>query len=288
MLRHLTTAALLAGLLCVLLPAGTALAQQEPDWYRVEVIVFRQWAPSAGGGEKPVADAPLPRYRQLTVVHRSGPRAFRRLPADAMQLQGAADRLQSSPDYEVLAHFGWQQPALAENEAVSIALPLNWQPGALSFNATTHRLGVPVVAAEHGPAPRTGSNAQPADEQKTDTDSEADQAEPGTPAVDNNVFASVPIRARLYGTLTVFRGRYLHVDADLRLRPEDQSEGPDTSNPVAPERVYVMRQRRRMRSDELHYLDHPELGLLVKITAAPTAKQTEEGEGSKPGDDGAQ
>lgn len=38
------------------------------------------------------------------------------------------------------------------------------------------------------------------------------------------------------------------------------------SQPYVVERVVLMQQQRRMRSDELHYIDHPKLGLLVKLT----------------------
>ncbi|MDO3386387.1 CsiV family protein [Gilvimarinus sp. SDUM040013] len=35
--------------------------------------------------------------------------------------------------------------------------------------------------------------------------------------------------------------------------------------PYMPRQIYTLDQRRRMRSTELHYLDHPRLGLLIKI-----------------------
>jgi hypothetical protein len=40
------------------------------------------------------------------------------------------------------------------------------------------------------------------------------------------------------------------------------------------DRVVSMRQHRKMRSSELHYLDHPLLGLLIQITPyEPPAKE---------------
>ncbi len=63
----------------------------------------------------------------------------------------------------------------------------------------------------------------------------------------------------LNGTIRVSRARYLHVDADL-LHHRLQTPGISGS----PER-FRMRQSRRMRSKELHYLDHPLFGLLVQI-----------------------
>jgi hypothetical protein len=57
---------------------------------------------------------------------------------------------------------------------------------------------------------------------------------------------------RLEGLVQVSRGRFLHLDVDLLLRPVDGS-GP-----------FRVRLNRRMRSGELHYLDHPRVGILVQ------------------------
>lgn len=48
----------------------------------------------------------------------------------------------------------------------------------------------------------------------------------------------------------------------------------DSSHTV--ERTVVMQQTRRMRSDEVHYLDHPLFGVLVKITPLPGNEEEEE------------
>lgn len=57
---------------------------------------------------------------------------------------------------------------------------------------------------------------------------------------------------RLSGLIRVTRGRFLHIDADLFLRDAA------TSSP------YHIRLYRRMRSDELHYIDHPKLGIVIR------------------------
>ena len=57
---------------------------------------------------------------------------------------------------------------------------------------------------------------------------------------------------RLSGLVRVTRGRFLHIDADLLLRDVN------TAQPLRA-RLY-----RRMRSDELHYMDHPKLGIVVR------------------------
>jgi hypothetical protein len=57
---------------------------------------------------------------------------------------------------------------------------------------------------------------------------------------------------RLQGLVRVRRGRFLHLETDLLLR---DAVGPES---------YRVRLQRRMRSDELHYVDHPKLGILIE------------------------
>lgn len=57
----------------------------------------------------------------------------------------------------------------------------------------------------------------------------------------------------LQGSFGVTLGRYLHFEARLLLR-------------LAPDRVALLTEKRRMRTKETHYLDHPAFGLLVRAT----------------------
>lgn len=70
-------------------------------------------------------------------------------------------------------------------------------------------------------------------------------------------------RPALYGTIRVFEERYLHAAVDLRYRdPGAPIMAADEEPPL-----YVHRQQRRMRKPgELHYLDHPKLGVLIQVT----------------------
>jgi hypothetical protein len=75
-----------------------------------------------------------------------------------------------------------------------------------------------------------------------------------TPA--NN--AGTPIYA-VDGTVALLLGRFLHLDADLQ----------HTQTNSAGELVgYRLKERRRMRRNELHHLDSPRLGLLVRVQKA--------------------
>jgi hypothetical protein len=60
----------------------------------------------------------------------------------------------------------------------------------------------------------------------------------------------------LSGTAKVHVKRFLHLDLDLLLQ---------TNNGPAPG-LFRMQANRKMRSGKLHYIDHPVMGVLVKIT----------------------
>jgi hypothetical protein len=76
--------------------------------------------------------------------------------------------------------------------------------------------------------------------------------------------SGLPGSARLTGSLRLSVSRYLHLEADLQLMEAGASS---TSYDGLPR--YRLQQSRRMRSGELHYLDHPRLGVLVLITPTP-------------------
>ncbi len=116
------------------------------------------------------------------------------------------------------------------------------------------------------------------------------------PGLSKNQAVSIPIYAgtlegvgsasrthRLEGTLKLVLSRYLHIYTDLLYREPlaggemqaisqtmaigDQAAG---NSPAPQHKVYRMQQSRRMRSRELHYLDHPVLGMIIRVTPVST------------------
>lgn len=72
---------------------------------------------------------------------------------------------------------------------------------------------------------------------------------------------------RLQGLVRISRGRFLHLDTDMLL-----------SDPASAT-VYRVRLNRRMRSNELHYVDHPKVGIVIR------AKRVEPDPEAAPGTD---
>lgn len=100
-------------------------------------------------------------------------------------------------------------------------------------------------------------------------------------------------RYEVEGTLSFYRSRYLHIQTDLwytRFEPRGGDASPFLGSVASelsdemlkhyadlvevererglyyPARVHRMIQSRRMRSSELHYLDHPLMGIIVQIS----------------------
>ena len=75
---------------------------------------------------------------------------------------------------------------------------------------------------------------------------------------------------RLDGTVRLILARYLHLEADLRYRdaaPANDAglfDGFGAQAAEAP--VYRLNESRRMRSREVHYLDHPMFGIIATVT----------------------
>jgi hypothetical protein len=76
----------------------------------------------------------------------------------------------------------------------------------------------------------------------------------------------------VYGLVRISLGRFLHIDTDLALQT---GQGDNTT-------LIHSVDHRRMRSNELHYLDHPAFGMLVLIRPYVPASAVDEPAASEP------
>lgn len=87
---------------------------------------------------------------------------------------------------------------------------------------------------------------------------------------------SLPIRIRggqrfgsqyeLDGSIQISIARYLHVDTQLYLSDFSTQQNSEGQSVYRTTQVIPMKQSRKMRSKELHYIDHPEFGILIQFT----------------------
>lgn len=116
-------------------------------------------------------------------------------------------------------------------------------------------------------------------------------------ALDLSRLAELP--DRLHGEVRLYRSRFLHLELDLELWSEPGRSLPAaataTAEPLFPDRgrpqagepldvlepdVYRLSERRKLRSGELHYYDHPRYGVLAKVTPVEVEEEPVEAPGA--------
>lgn len=63
---------------------------------------------------------------------------------------------------------------------------------------------------------------------------------------------------KLDGTIRVSKGLYYYFSVNLALTPINTLLRPK-------QKPFILKQKRRLRSDEVHYIDHPQFGVLIKV-----------------------
>jgi hypothetical protein len=214
---------------------------QIPDgpWFQVEVYIFRQPQTSTGEiwpAKEPVDFSSKNGHFTIDPVPMEGSgSAFQQMPMKDIESYDIGQLLIENRRYQMLYKAAWRQPFVDKNDAPTI-----------------------FISA-------------------------------GEPQARD--------RRELEGTLRLHKGRYLHVDAHLVLgkyeenfqaistgstealnaspnsfdpnhsddsRFDNASDVPSQQEVIALE-LFELKQSRRIRSGELHYLDHPKFGMLIQI-----------------------
>ena len=240
----------LLSLLFVIL-ANNSFAE-ELRYYDVEIVVIENFTDQAKNAEnwplevnlnlpertvqlgEPVLSEWLPKDVDLKS-------SFKLLKPSDFQLTKEIEKISESKTQRVILHTAWRQPGLDKK----LALPVHF------------KREIP---------------AAPVIEENSDRNSEE------TSSLTEN---TQPLNSRpsiLEGLLRVSLARYLHLEAEMTLRnkvPTTTShEKPFTvlDNETDREQIekqsviYLKQIRNRIRSNELHYIDHPVLALLINIT----------------------
>ncbi|MGH1440283.1 MAG: CsiV family protein [Cellvibrionaceae bacterium] len=225
--RILTSLVFAFSILC----APALFAQNEGRWYTVELLVFKRTGGEAFTEENWPSNIELsyPRFYQYLKSADSGNFSLR--PSNTHKLGGFNYTLRKDNNYKVLTHKSWRQRMDRESKSPAIVIS-------------------------------------------------------GGESIDGH--------RELEGTIKIHIARYLHVSTDLWLtqgkegsnltwpvvptKPgssSSRSSNKDNSNDVSSAQtsfnlrsypVATLRERRRMRSKELHYIDHPLMGVLILFT----------------------
>lgn len=283
-------------LVCALQPAPVAAAPSgQPAWYAVELVVFEHREDASGDQERWSADPGMPDLSTATeLVAPTIPdslRAFEQLRPQALTMSGAVRTLERSSRYRRLVHFGWMQPGLSRELAVPVEVEV--ATGEL-LAARPLEVVLPDPRAEEVP---------PGDDARDGTETEADAASrrysAGLADELKREYAAPPEPEPLTGTVRLVLQRFLHVELDLMLESRDALPRPDEGdwferrdrilddfafgsigydeararldalNAEPQFQRYRLRESRRVRTEELHYFDHPKFGAIVRVVEVP-------------------
>ena len=252
---------------------GVAAATEEEGdrWYEVEIIVFSHQADPGQDGEVwPEVELPASLEQAIVLAPPLDSEAsiegsdgtgepeqpdglvtpYQMLSGDQLKMDAFDGRLVRAADFTPLIHAAWRQPAFPRG--VSMPLRIHWEQ----------------EVPEEAPLPEEEALITPPQMPESGDDAEEVSDTPSP---------------SLTGTLTVSVNRYLHLDVDLYYQPEvadDEEAGTfnlfDMFAEEETPRVYRMHQSRRMRSSEIHYLDHPRFGLIVQVTPYEYPRKVEE------------
>ncbi len=269
--------------------SGAVSAQSETEakvipHYDVEVVIFKNiQAPKSREFILPVTspskDEKILDLSSASSVAAAGKLGYKILPDKQFRLVEVVNKLAESSRYELLLHLAWRQPGLEREQALPV-----WIKGGRIYGNEYTSIDDKLEYLESGS--KTGSNAQ---------------IEGNAYEFDEQTLKSLELELleqqkalrhqglyELEGKITIALSRYLHTYTDLVLRRPRLSVDPVLNSSVqdralaaysADTRIlnnHSLKEHRRMRSKNLHYLDNPEFALLILITPYKVPENFEE------------
>ena len=279
----------LIAVICTLLSlafAAQSNAQNEKNlknasnerWFRVELVIFSrtddstdekwpydlklQYSPNLvhlGDGNKPNRSSESESSEALkSVSHRS----FKLLDNSELKLRAHARSLARKKGYQLLFHKAWDQPVLSEKNAPAIMISAGDEFG--SHKTLEGEIKLSVARYLH-----FSTNLWLSEYKKNNSESPHNEhlRLPDYPTLSSARNSSAPSSDAV--TALGAQGNQPDTFSPFKLRPSldtnNNNDGNYRLEPYLPSQIIQHKQHRRMRSKELHYLDHPRLGLLIKI-----------------------
>jgi hypothetical protein len=243
-----------------------AYAEGEVKFYDVELVVFKN--DKGPKGHEYILPESLP-PTDGNVLDLSSPASIKAakkkfyeiIPVDEMRLSETVLKIVESDRYSLLAHVAWRQPGVDKDKALPI-----WIKGGRLY-------GEEFISIDNQIDSELLAKTEYLGAQNASTLSAGASSNSQTPR-----YTSGSNLYELEGTITIGLSRYLHTYADLVLRKPRLTIDPTIEVPGLDQTVienlpdtrilnnHSLKERRRMRSNKLHYLDSPEFSLLVLIT----------------------
>ena len=242
--------------------------------YDVEIIVFKNiQAPTSKEFILPVSSPSKgDKFLDLSSaksVAAAGVDGYELIPPDEFRLLDIVARLVESSRYELLLHAGWRQPGLDRDKVLPV-----WIRGGRIYGNEYTSIDSQIELIESIPQLDSKQQNEGQDfafDEQTLESIELQLLEQQSRKQHQGLY-------ELEGKITIALSRYLHTYTDLVLRRPRLTVDPKLRNAAqdsylaaysADTRIlnnHALKEHRRMRSKNLHYLDNPEFALLILIT----------------------
>jgi hypothetical protein len=271
--KHLTTALGITTLLASMLVAQLSYAQAKPagheGWYQVELIVFARKNDTSQEHWPSNIKLRYPsdwvELKEITTAENSSidftKEAFYRLPESERQLNAQAQKLERNSRFQVLFHNAWRQVITNEKAAKSILIQGGQTFGQHQELEGSIRLSVATYLKLQTNLWYSQFDLNVGQEQTRQW--------PELPKQPN--FLATPIAGlsldsslELEQALAVENQQW-----DNTLATPDNSNDPANSDNYLTRQIILLQQSRDMRSSEIHYIDHPVVGIIVQVTPYP-------------------
>lgn len=256
----------LLALLLVVNIQAYATVEGEIQFYDVEVIIFKNNKVPKGKEyilpeSSPYIEGDILDLSSSGSILAASEKSYEIIPLEEMRLTETALKIVNSARYSLLAYTAWRQPGVEKDKALPI-----WIKGGRLFGKEFISIDNQIDSELLAKTEYMGSDNAPDLTKIESTEIQNSGDERGAELYE------------LEGKITIALSRYLHTYADLVLRKPRLTIDPliEISNlqqsviedfPDA--RVlnnHSLKERRRMRSKKLHYLDSPEFSMLILIT----------------------
>jgi hypothetical protein len=281
----------------VLVLAAMIAEARAETWYRVEMLIFS----NSGGSSAEEWDATptlsYPRKTRLLVdpghpaaraalqeqnplmpsTAPSGynpvyPAPFVTLPPSRLEFRGAASRMQGSGRYRKLFHEAWEQPIPGRAQAIPIVLDRSGDGGPWPALQGTVKLYISrYIYMETNLWLNTNGEYLHSDWQM-----------PPPPLAPPSVAPVDPYARAGFSSLSEEPAPPSDQPTSLSGQPVPPPAQPAAMERMESDNAYPYRhavllsQTRRMRSNEVNYIDHPMLGIVVKVSRVTVAEPADE------------
>ncbi len=242
--------------------------------YDVEIVLFKNTKVPKGREFVLPVTSPSKPENMLDLSSMASVEAARELgydlvATDELRLLELVARLIESTRYELLLHAAWRQPGLEREQVLPI-----WIKGGRIYGNEYMSIDSQIEFIDNMAMSADGEDgAEPSLEfdKQTLESQEMQVLEMQTTQAHDGLY-------ELEGKITIVLSRYLHTFTDLVLRRPRLTADPALEN-AADTRIlnnHHLKEHRRMRSKNLHYIDSPEFGMLILITPYEVAEGFEE------------